>query len=283
MRLKTLILAVAGLLAAQPANAASPEQDFVADMLGRFRAAFPAATFVPEPEDPLSLKASGGNAILNGGTINLQRIYGYCTHATKADCERTKAEFVDRITRTPPPAAAANLRIVVRDQQYYEYYLGKFKSRPERLPIIHKIGDDLFAILAVDSPETIELANSETVAKLGLTAEAAWALAEAQTAKAIPPVPTPDQLHEGSIALEGKEYMASMLIARAGWEKLSAVLGPDMFVTAASDALVFIGTIPDGPALDRFAGAVADDCRQAPRCVSPHIYRWKNGTWVIAR
>ena len=44
-----------------------------------------------------------------------------------------------------------------------------------------------------------------------------------------------------------------------------------------------VGPMPDGPSLEAFRETVDEDCRAQPRCVSPNIYRFRGGRWVIAR
>ncbi|WP_298195094.1 hypothetical protein [Novosphingobium sp.] len=40
--------------------------------------------------------------------------------------------------------------------------------------------------------------------------------------------------------------------------------------------------MPDGAKLDGFAETVRKDCAEQERCISPHIYRFRNGQWRIA-
>lgn len=282
MRPYALFSCALALLSGSAARAQS-EKAFQADMLARLHKAMPTATFNPQKDDPFAIDVANGSGAFNEGTINLHRLFGYCQIAASADCKTAKEEFVTQLVTPAPAPKKEDLRVIVRNTEYRYYNLEKLAKKPENIPLMRQIGDDLFEILALDTPETIELASPEDLKKFALSADEAWAMAEAQTANILPPVPNPADVIKGSVSLEGANYLASALVQKSAWESLAKSIGPDMFVTVVSDDYVFVGIAANGPKLDAHAKAAAEDCKSAQRCVSPHIYRWRDGMWKIAR
>lgn len=54
-------------------------------------------------------------------TVNIGRIWSYCQTASKADCKTAKEEFARKTALRPPEGKLADLRVIVRDQAYYDY------------------------------------------------------------------------------------------------------------------------------------------------------------------
>lgn len=214
--------------------------------------------------------------------INVGRIWSYCQQASDEECEVAKAHFISAMTKMPPPARREDLRLIVRDQVYVDYVRSTGTADKPFAAAIRQIGDDLYAILAVDSPDTTALANPETLTKLGLTAAEAWDIADRQTRAKLPTLPEPETLLKQPTAFAEGEYLGSLLTQRDKFEKIAAAIGPDLFVTVVSDGFVFVATLPDGPALEDFAETVRKDCATQERCISPHIYRFRDGQWRIA-
>lgn len=215
-------------------------------------------------------------------TINLGRVWSYCEQASAEDCETVKSAFIDKSIVEPPIAKREDLRIIVRDSQYVEYMRSlRADSKPMAWPV-HQIGDDLFAILAVDGPETIALADGKTLSKLGLSESDAWALAKRQTIARLPMLPTPETLAKQPVAFQDGAYLGSLLIQREAFRKIGDAVGPDLIVTVVSDSFVFVARMPDGPGLEKFAASVREDCKAQERCISPHAYRFRDGQWRIA-
>ena len=144
-----------------------------------------------------------------------------------------------------------------------------------------QIGEDLFAILVVDSPQSITLAGTEVLDELGLSAEEAWERGVEQT-DTVGSIPQAVDYKGRAFAFSGEEYMGSVLGDIARWSVVSDEVGPDLMIAAVSDQFVFSAVIPDGPNLDGVRQQVAEDCAAAARCISPHIYRFRGGKWVFA-
>ena len=249
-------------------------------MVEMFRKAYPGADFaLGEQELEVTVKGGGWEE----GTINLHRIYLFCQTAAEADCDTLKSEFVGNIGTEPEALDVASLRIIVRDKEYLDY-ARKLEAKPDgREAIYRPIGEDLFAILASDGPKTITLVGDKGLAELGLSEFDAWDRAWGQTLLVLPAIPEPAKFREQAMTFESEEYLASVTADLPAWQQVSDAVGPDLFMTVVSDQFVFVGPMPDGPSLEAFRETVEEDCRAQPRCVSPNIYRFRGGRWVIAR
>lgn len=257
------------------------ERGFAEDMLARLIKVSPERHLRIKLDEPLVIQSvQAGQA--DESVINLHRIFGFCLNNPPADCEALKNEFVSKINVRSPDPALNELRVIVRDTQYFEYIRSTFAESGVTIPN-RQIGDDLFAIMAFDSPQTIAVANEEMLTKLGLTTDVAWQTAMRQTAAVLPALPDGKKLKSGAVAFQEYEYLASLLADLGKWERIARDAGPDMFVTAVSDGFVFVGIMPDGPRLEDFRKTVVEDCNAQPRCVSPNIYRFRSGRWIIAQ
>ena len=54
------------------------------------------------------------------------------------------------------------------------------------------------------------------------------------------------------------------------------------FATATSDSSVWVGVMPDGPRFEELKRVVRSECEAWTECVSPNVYRFRDGRWVIA-
>jgi hypothetical protein len=269
-------------LSAPVASASVPgERAFTTEMLGRIRAALSTASIEAVPDEPLTLRGKTKNG--EDTQYNLHRIYGFCAQAEPAACEASKAEYVQKLSVVPPKPTAASLRLIVRDRQYVDFLRAQETNGSGASVFVKPIGEDLFILLASDSPDQIAVIGESVLKELGLSPAEAWDRAHAQTRKALPALPAPEQLASSAVAYEGEEYQGSLLADLEGWARLSASVGPDLFVTVVSDQFVMAAKMPDGPDLDAFRQAVAEDCAAQPRCISPNIYRFRDGRWAIAR
>lgn len=283
IRLAFAALLAAMLVAGTPALAqtGSEARAFARDALPKIRAAFPDADVAQEPGEPLQI-----NITRKGETepavLNLHRVFGVCQNVPADRCEAELTELIGMLANAPktPEGEAANLRVIVRDAQYWNYVLG---TKLDPLPPHRQIGDDLYAILASDSPGAIALAPADKIAALGLSPENAWLFAERQTARIIPGLPEDGAKLDGLTVFQGDEYTGSMMAYSAQWEALAAANGPDLAVIANSDQFVVAAVVPDGEELEKYRGLAEEQCKLASRCISPNVYRWREGKWVIAR
>lgn len=279
MPVRTLVAAAALILMPGFAEATQSDTDFGAEMRKRLAGRMAGASISANPADPLSATVKGGE--WDEATVNFHRVHGYCQSASADDCEALKKEFVEKITKKPPAANRASLRLIVRDAQYIGYVRATEKS--DKLAHFEQIGEDLFVLLASDSPDAIALVGDKGLKDLGLSRDEAWAIAASQTRALLPALPTSAQLKSNPVAYQDDELLGSLLIDRAAWAELARAIGPDLFVTVVSDQFVFVATMPDGPHLDAFKKSVAEDCSGQTRCISPNVYRFRDGQWVVSR
>jgi hypothetical protein len=278
----TYLVAMLTVALAAGAQAAPTAEQFRAEMIKRFATVYPDRTYQAGDEE---LVISVNPGAKDEGTINLHRVFNYCQNVEATECEAASKELVEKTSKPAPDVTAASLRIIVRDAQYVAYLEEvEHKSKDgHRMAVRRKIGDDLFALLASDGPDTIATVGDDKLGELKLTEAAAWGMAVRQTRPIVPPLPDGDSLKQSAQAFTDFEYGASMLIDLDGWGKVAAAAGPDMFMTVASDRMVFVAVLPDGPNLDGFRKTVEEDCASQPRCISPNIYRFRDGRWVVAR
>lgn len=277
--MKRLTLALVLLLTGVP-SAFADETVFRADMIKLLVKRYPDIAFVPGDED-LVVQAKGGD--WDGRIINLHRIFLFCQNATAEDCDTTKHEFLVNTGVKPDDPTPASLRIIVRDQPYVDYLERMEKESGKQLAVRRQIGEDLYALLVSDGAKTIATVSVETLGDMDLSADDAWSRAWRQTVAILPVFPEPEKFREQAMAFESEEYLASLVADLATWKKVSDAVGPDLFMTVVSDQFVFAGPMADGPGLEEFRQTVEADCRAQPRCVSPNIYRFRDGRWVVAR
>jgi hypothetical protein len=279
----SFLLPLAALLAAVPASAQDgpDERAFAQAALPQIRAAFPGAEFAMEPGEPLQINITRSGE-REPTVINLHRVFGFCGNAPEAECDGELARLIAVLAKAPQAAEpeAARLRIIVRDAQYWNYVLGAMK---DFVPLHRQIGEDLYAIIAFDSAESIAIAPPKDIAGLGLSDENAFLFAIRQTEKIIPGLPEDGPRIEGLTVFQGEEYTGAMMAYPERWEALAAANGPDLAVIVNSDQFVVAAVVPDGPELERYRALAEDQCKLASRCISPNVYRWREGRWVIAR
>ncbi len=275
-----LLLAVPACAEAQVDTPAA-QREFARNILPELREAFPDATLVLSDADPLQLEISG-HPDWEDGQINLHRVYYYCRENTAADCAAVRADFAAGIAMPRPVSTAADLRVLVRDEQYAAFVRDSVPG--EEVLAMRRLGEDLWAFLAIDSPNAIALATPGDLSDFGLDEQAAWNLALEQTRAILPPMPKASAIREAMqfYSDPSYEYLPSMLYPAEDWSAIAAEVGPDLAVTAVSDQMVLVATVADAD-LPRSQELVGEDCRTAPRCVSPNVYRYRNGRWVVAR
>ena len=95
-------------------------------------------------------------------------------------------------------------------------------------------------------------------------------------------LPKAEDFDGRAFAFQLDEYAGSLLVDVETWSTISKEVGPDLMVAPVSDQFVFMSVVPDGDDLEGLKQVAARDCAHAARCISPHIYRFRGGMWVIA-
>lgn len=273
------LVAGSALMIGSACHAATGEREFAAGMRERFLAAAPELETRISSEDPLVLdvkyEGEWGKA-----RINLHRLHTFCAQADAEDCEAVLANFVERTAAPLPDRAAPDLRVVVRNRLYLEHLL---ETQPaESQPIYRQIGDDLYALLAFAYPNGVGMAVPEQLRTLGLEEAGAWTLAATQTRAILPELPFDVDLARYPVSFQEYDFLPSLLADLDAWPPLAAKAGPDLFAAPISDFSVWIGVMSDGPRFEAFKEAVRAECAEWERCISPNVYRFRDGRWVVA-
>jgi hypothetical protein len=266
-----LMMASAGL--------AGGEREFAERMLERLQAAAPDKELRLSADDPLAIDMKH-EGMWGAARINLHRLHAFCAEVPAEECEGALANFATRVTARPPEPKAANLRVVVRNQTFLDHLL---ETQPEDAqPIYRRIGDDLFALLGFAGPSGVAFTIREQLQSLGLDNATAWRLADEQTRAVLPDLPYDIDLAEHAVSYEEYDFLPSLLADAEGWRRLASKTGPDLFVAPISDFSVWVGVIPDGSRFEQLKQVVREDCAAVERCISPNVYRFHDGRWVIA-
>lgn len=268
--------AIAGvaLMVSASGQAATGEREFAEQMIERMRAAGSTLDLRVSERDPLIIEMTYDGAE-ESDDFDLHTFYKVCAEASPEQCDRFLGSMVSLATSMPPALTAQNLRVVVRQRDYLDRLAA-------RRPLSRQIGDDLFALLAFTSADVIVFANRQDLRALGLDAAAAWQLAGEQTRAELPELPIEIDLAEHVIGYEDYDLLPSLLADTAGWRGIAREAGPDLFATATSDASVWVGTMPDGPRFEELKHVVRSECEALTECISPSVYRFRDGRWVIA-
>lgn len=268
--------AIAGvaLMVAASGQAATGEREFAEQMIERMRAAGSTLDLRVSERDPLVIEMSYEGAE-ESDDFSLHTFYKICAGSSDEYCDRFLNGMVALATTMPPALTAENLRVVVRQRDYLER-LGPRQS------LSRQIGDDLYALLAFTSVDYIVFANRADLRKLGLDAAAAWRLAGEQTRAELPELPVAFDLAEHVIGYQDYDMLPSLLADTEGWRGIARTAGPDLFATATSDTSVWVGVMPDGSRLEEFKRVVRSECEASSECISPNVYRFRDGRWVVA-
>lgn len=273
------LIAGSALMIASTSQAATSEREFAAGMLERLRVAAPDLETRVSVADLLviEMKHEGKWGVAR---LNLHRLHAFCARATAEDCEAVLDNFVRRTIAPLPEPEILNLRVVVRNQLYLDHLL---ETQPEDArPLYRQIGEDLFAMLAFAFPNGVGIASPEQLQALGLEEAAAWTLASDQTRAILPELPLDLDLARYPVSFQEYDFLPSLLADLGAWPPLAEKAGPDLFAAAVSDLSVWIGVMPDGPRFEGFKQAVRAECAEWERCISPNVYRFRDGRWVIA-
>jgi hypothetical protein len=263
-----------GLAPAQPSEA-----DFTRQMADRFRTALPGHA-VDITSEPLQLRIAATPDPL---VVNVGRIYNYCASAPAQECaesiDRFMAGTLEGVVHPVPPVTRAQLRLLVRNVEYCDS-INPDHASDLRGPVTRPLVSGLCIILMADYPTTMRSVSKADLGPLGLTPDAAWALAERQT---LADLPRPDRLgglHDGIVAVTGYDYVTSLMLNAEGWRAVAASEGE--LIVAVPDSATMIAVRranlrdPAG-----FRATIRDGMATAERGVSPNVYHWTETGWAL--
>ncbi|MBV7259027.1 hypothetical protein [Erythrobacter crassostreae] len=257
------------------------ERDFAKRFLPKLQKVSPESVVYSEPGDPLQINFDREDGSDGPVTVNLHRMFQFCQTISPQECNAQMAEFIAEMRREPPGSKAENLRIIVRDASYLEYVENSVAGT-SLIPVYRKIGDDLFAILALDAEQSISVIGQDTLKDMGLDGDEAWDRARRETLALILAFGENDDFGQGLVSFEGDEYVGSMALMRDQWAKVAARQGGKLAVAIPSDYFFLAVSVADGEELKQFKELAVELCQMASRCISPNVYRIRDGGWVIA-
>ncbi len=274
--------AVAGmaLMVAASGQAATGEREFAVGLLDRLQSVMPDIELRISPDDPLVIEMKGRRG-WGESALDLRPVRAVCSRITAEECRAFLDDYVAAASSGPPEPVVENLRIVVRQTAY----LASLKERLPRdeQPLPRQIGDDLFALLAFVDVDGVAIATAGQIRALGQDEAAIWQLAGEQTRTMLPPLPKPIDIVRDYVAIENGDLLSSVLADTEAWQAIADEVGPDLAVAATTDQFVFVGALPvDHRGMLRFKRAVRADCAKVQQCISPNVYRFRDGRWVIA-
>lgn len=272
-----LLLGIAGVTGLAPAPPS--EAEFTRQMAERFRAALPGRDV--EITEPLQFRIRAEPEPL---TINVGRVFNFCAHATADECrdsiDRFVASTADALSNAAAQITRAQLRLLVRNTEYCDYAAAAGTSGNLRRPVTRNVAPGLCVILMADFPTTMRSVPAEDLRRLGLDADAAWALAERQTLADLPHPEAIEGLRGGIAVVTGFDYVTSLLLNREGWRAATAAQGELIVAVPASDTLVVARRAALGD-LAGFRAAVRQHFETAERGVSPNLYHWTAAGWAL--
>jgi hypothetical protein len=278
--LNLFVMSLATLSLAGSIGSTDTEEAFRAEVFARLKARHPTETFKLDSE-ALVIRYGAGEA--NEGKINLHRIFGFCQTASSTDCEKEMQSLVAKLVLEPPSATRASLRIVVRDKEYVDYLNSVEQGSVDKTPLHYRrqVGEDLYALIASDAPDTIAMIGGRDLKAMNLTPDEAWAIAEGNMKGILPKLPEPDRFKDDALVFDKFPYLSAIVADLPYWQRVSQQVGSELMMTVVSEQFVFVGPLADKE-LQGFKATVAEDCAAQARCISPNVYRFRDGRWVVA-
>jgi hypothetical protein len=280
MRLALLILALlaslgpAGAQSLSARDRASPEA-FTAAMAAAIRAAYPGRNYAVA--GPLTLRAGDSQ-------VNLDRVYLFCQR-NPAGCDDEARNLVARVRDMEGPPrgtvhSPAQLRLVVRARASVEELRRIAAGNPDWAVPVRPFGADLWLVLAIDLPTTIQMANLATLRAMGLEEEEALARARLNTIQALPPLdPAPFAGKPNLALVTGDPYDSSRLLDHAGLGALARAAGGWLVAGVPGDNALLLAGGGDDSAIAPLRQVMADLMKRARRPISAALFRWTPDGW----
>jgi len=281
--MRAVLFAALALLAMPAAAQTAPDlsaEGFRAELTQRV----PGATI--RVEGPMQLVATPrGRPPL---TINLDRIIDFCANNPPADCatmrDRAIASMVEVMT-ADYTVTRPRLRALVRSADYLSTP-GQAREGPAGTvadAVVNRpFAPGIVVLLGADFPTTTQLVSPAVLRDLGLSEAAGLALGIDQVLATMPPLPTIAAMRQGPVAIEGRDYISSIILRPERWAALANSAGGRLAMAVPADNLVVVALV-DGGDLPGFAQVIRDLHGRAERRISPLVYRLSPGGLVEAR
>lgn len=233
---------------------------------------------------PLTIHVDATDTDKHDLRVSLDRVWAEC-QGDPRHCEDDARSFVDKmVAAIETPAAQATREQVVavlRPRAYFDAIGGPSASGVVADPFV----GDLFAAYVVDLPQAVRSLSAADMTSLGLARGDLPSLARANLAHRLgSSVELLARAKPGSVAVvqTGSYFESSRLLLVDDWVALAARLTQPMFAAVpANDVLVF-AVAPPAEQLAKLRGAIQGLYASSERPVSPHLYRWDAGRWIVA-
>jgi uncharacterized protein YtpQ (UPF0354 family) len=169
-------------------------------------------------------------------------------HNLWTECERSpeeRAEIVDRYVRILSPLghdsaemSTANISVLVRDTEYRN-----FVEEEERNLVTDHLLGDLWVILAVDLPESIEILSTKQFTSLGLEKKELIRLGVENVERVLGQLEFSPYGECFTIGCENIYYASTSLLLDYVWVQAASLIEGDLIVAApARDTVLFTGS-----------------------------------------
>lgn len=280
MKAMAAALLAAPLTAATPALAAPDDTALTRDILARVRHRLPMRTI--EISGPLSLRVSDARG--EDGEINLDRLAAFCAQSTARECRAQKERFVTGIVESMSTDYAAltreRLRVVVRNDDYAAAMNAQSASGATGRLVMGLVAPGLNLVLAADYPDTTRLVGENDLKSLGLSRDESIALGTRQVLATIPALPGAGELGGAIVLLPDLDYGAAAILATDHWRKVAKDLPGVLWIAVPGDQHVLMGQVTRTEDLEQLKPVIAKAFTEAPRGISPTIFRWAGDGWV---
>lgn len=256
------------------ADDSASEAQFTERVAGLMRAALPGDEV--KVAGPLTLKRGDLQA-------NLDRVWAFCQRDASncnAELDRYVAAVKEAVAQTPKAPERAQLRLVIRREDYGQGAVGSGKP-PEFLQ--RPFADGLISLVAVDHPRTLAMLDLNGAQKMGLGADGARQVAQANLQQQLGPLRA-KPVRAGQLGrLAGDAYEVSRLLLPDGWAELAQAQGGVLLVALpTTDLLLYAGD--DSPqAIDALRSLSKESMARAPNPLTNLILRWTPQGWLPVR
>ena len=251
----------------------------------RLRELNPKVAITPKADDELQVTLGESSGVIYLGNVRRQcRIE---PDRCKADTE-TLAQSTLRSLGPATPAAVGNLRYVLRPKAYVDQIKLTLAGqepdeavRQQKQPLVRRIADDVWAVLVLDSPDSVSPTTLAAFKGQGLTAAQLWDAAAANLLTEVTSL-KPERLDDKRPVFGvSRHYYSTAWITTPLWSQFASVQGARTAWACVYDGDAAIFLLDDATHLSFFEGVCKRFVQRAKRPVSDKLIRWtaESKTW----
>lgn len=275
-----------GILVGSGASAEIPRDEaaLTAAMAEKLTAALPKAKV--SVAGPLLLAMTGIGAFAES-RVDLHRLWDFCVR-NPGRCDEAMDDHAVKV------AAAINqfdekldlsrVRMALRPAGYVAAIRRQFAGQPEAEPLAVPFYGDLWAVLAIDTPDSARLLSRRDLKVNDVTLQQALDASLKNVEATLHPLPAAGRLPPDGIGMiEGDYYESSRLLLHDSWKGLAASFKGPLLVAAPDPRVVLYadGGVPKMRAtLARRANEAA---KKSDRPLSTTVFQWSAEGWKPVR